>query len=55
MQQLCAKQYLHGSVTWPVRKENKVALQQAEMRVVRWMCGIKVTERFPRKELREKD
>jgi len=35
---------LHGSETWPVRKENEVALQSAEMRMVRWMCGIKVRE-----------
>ena len=28
---------LHGSKTWPVRKENVVALQRAEMRMVRWM------------------
>jgi len=33
---------LHRSETWPVRKENKVALQWAEMRMVRWMCGIKL-------------
>jgi len=26
---------LHGNETWPVRKENVVALQQAEMRVVK--------------------
>jgi len=25
---------LHGSETWPVRKDNVVALQQAEMRMV---------------------
>jgi len=31
----------HGSETWPVRKENVVALQRAEMRMVRWMCGVK--------------
>jgi len=31
---------LHGSETWPVRKENEVALQRAEMRIVRWMCAI---------------
>jgi len=30
---------LHGSETLPVRKENEVALQWAEMRMVRWMCG----------------
>ena len=33
---------LHGSETWPVRKENVVALQRAEMRMVRWMCGTKL-------------
>jgi len=31
---------LHGSETWPVTKENQMALQQAEMRMVRWLCGI---------------
>jgi len=45
---------LHGNETWPVRKENVVALQRAEMRMVRWMCGIKLKDRFPRKELRER-
>jgi len=29
-----------------------VALQWAEMRVVRWMCGIKLQDRVPRKGLR---
>ena len=33
---------LHGSETWPDRKENEVALQRAEMRMVRWMCDVKV-------------
>ena len=45
---------LHGSVTWPVRKENVVALQRAEMRMVRWMCGVKLKDRLPSKELRER-
>jgi len=45
---------LHGSETWPVRKENVVALQRAEMRMVRWMCGIKQKDRLPSKELRER-
>ena len=31
-----------------------VALQQAEMRMVRWMCGIKQKDRLPGKELRER-
>ena len=44
---------LHGSETWPVRKENVVALQWAEMRMVRWMCGVKLKDRLPSKERRE--
>ena len=43
---------LHGSETWPVRKENEVALQRAKMRIVRWMCGVKLQDRVPSKELR---
>ena len=45
---------LHGSETWPVRKENVVALQRAETRMVRWMCGVKLKDRLPSKELRER-
>jgi len=45
---------LHGSETWPVRKENEVALQRAEMRMARWMCNVKVKDRVPSKELRER-
>ena len=44
---------LHESETWLVRKENEVALQRAEMRMVSWMCGIKLKDRFPSKELRD--
>jgi len=45
---------LHGSETWPVRKENEAALQRAEMRMVRWMCDVKVKDRILSKELRER-
>jgi len=45
---------LHGSETWPVKKENVVALQRAEMRMVRWICGVKLKDRLPSKELRER-
>ena len=34
---------LHGSETWPVRKENEVALQRAEMRMVRWMSKRQIS------------
>ena len=45
---------LYGSEIWPVRKENEVALQRAEMRMVRWMCSVKVKDRVSSKELRER-
>jgi len=45
---------MHGSETWNIRKENVVALQRAEMRMVKWMCGVKLKDRFPSKELRER-
>ena len=45
---------LHGSETWPVRKENEVALQRAEMRMVRWMCNVKVKDRVPSTALTER-
>jgi len=45
---------LHGSETWPVRKENEVALQRAEMRMVRWMCCIRLKDKFQSRELRER-
>jgi len=34
-------------------KKNEVALQRAEMRMVRWMCNVKVKDRVSSKELRE--
>jgi len=44
---------LHGSETWLIRKENEVALQRAEMRMVRWICGMKLQDRVPSKRLRD--
>jgi len=40
-------------VKWHVKKDNEVALQWAEIRMVRWMCDIKVQDRVPSKEMRE--
>jgi len=50
---MVGKSMIHRSETWPVRKENEVALQRAQMRMVRWMCNVKVQDRVPGKELRE--
>ena len=45
---------LHGSETWHVSKENEVVLQRAEMRMFRWMHGMKLQDRIPSKGLRER-
>ena len=34
--------------------KNEVALQRAEMRMVRWMCNVKVKDRVLSEELRER-
>ena len=52
MQVLSTQFDCHMFIT--LEKENEVALQQAEMRMVSWMCGVKVKDRFPSKELRER-
>jgi len=31
-----------------------MALRRAEMRMVRWMCGVKLKDRLPGGELRER-
>ena len=45
---------LHESETWPIRKENKVALKRADIRMVRWMCGVKLQDRVPSDRLRQR-
>jgi len=37
-----------------VSNENEVALWWAERRMVRWLCDVKVKDRFPSKEMRER-
>jgi len=49
----------HGVVCYTeerpaVRKENEVALQRAEMRMVRWMCNAEVKDKSSNKELSER-
>ena len=45
---------LHASETWPMRKENKLTLLRAEMRMIKWMCGVKATDRLLCSELRDR-
>jgi len=45
---------LHGGGTWPVGREDVVALQRAGMGVVGWMCGVGLKDGLPGGELRER-
>jgi len=45
---------IQGSETWPVRKENEMALQRAEMRMVRWMCNVKVKDKSSKEGVERK-
>jgi len=49
VQQLCAKLCVAWKWDRAVRKENDVTLQRAEMRIIRWMCGVKLQDRVPSK------
>jgi len=46
---------LHGSETWPIRKENEVALQWVEMTMVRWLCSMKLQDGVRSNGLRERE
>jgi len=45
---------LHDSETWPWQKENNFTFQRAEMRMIRWMNGLKVTNRFTCRKMTDK-
>jgi len=36
---------LHGSETWLVKKENDLAIEWVDMRMITWMYDVKVTEK----------
>jgi len=44
---------LHESEMRPIRKEHQVALQRAQIKMVRWMFCVKVKDKVPSKKLRE--
>ena len=44
---------IYGSETWAVNAEQEAKLERAEMRMVRCMCGVSLTEKKTNAELRE--
>ena len=45
---------MHRSETWSLNRENKLALHQAEMRMLRWTCGVKLGDKLSCIELRQR-
>ena len=43
---------IYGSETWTMNVEQQRRLERAEMRMVRWMCGVSLRERKTSDELR---
>ena len=44
---------INGSETWSLKRENELALHQAEMRMIRWMFSVKLRDKLPCAELRQ--
>ena len=44
---------LNVSKSWAVNAEQEAKLERAEMRMVRWMCGVSLIEKKTNAELRE--
>ena len=36
---------IYGSETWAVNAEQEAKVERAEMRMVRWMCGVSLREK----------
>ena len=43
---------LYGSETWAMKVEHERKMDRAEMRMIRWMCGVSLKEGRTNEELR---
>jgi hypothetical protein len=44
----------YASETWPVKMDDINRMERNEMRMVRWMCGVKLQDRITSQELRRR-
>ena len=42
------------SETWPMKAEHEARLERAEMRMIRWMCGVSLRNKIFGAELRDR-
>ena len=45
---------LYGSETWPMKKESEMKLRRNEMKMLRWMVGVKWSDKVSNKQLIER-
>ena len=45
---------IYGAETWPMKKVISQLLDRAEMRMVRWMCGVSLLDKIKSEELRKR-
>ena len=45
---------IYSSQTWPIKKGDEDRLVRNEMDMVRWMCGVRIADRIPSVQLRER-
>ena len=45
---------MYGSETWTMSRDNEARLERNEMKMIRWMAGVKLTDRFRNSCLRER-
>jgi len=44
---------LHGNERWSLKRENELALHLTEMRMIGWMCDVKLGDKLWYIELRQ--
>jgi len=49
----CVSCLMHGSETWPMKVEHELKMNRTKMRMIRWICGVKLNVRKKSEELRE--
>ena len=42
---------LYGSETWPMKAEDETRIQRNDRKMVRWICGVKMSDRLSSDEL----
>jgi hypothetical protein len=43
----------YGGETWPLKVEHESRLEATDMRMIRWMCGVSLTDRIHSEDLRD--